>query len=833
MLIETFVDITNLKRAEEALAASELRFRTIIDRSPVPLALVDGQQNITYVNTAFTTVFGYERDDVPTMNVWTQKSNPDGECRKVMSVADPEGQDQARSTPIETRIRCQNGSYRTVLASSTSLGASMSGATLVTLYDITQNRNLSERLKTIFEMASDGIHIVDATGNVRECSQSFARMLGYGLEEIAHLNVIDWDTNLSSETCSSQLRALIEKPTTFEAKHRRKDGSVLDVEINARGLELDGSWFVYASSRDISDRKNHEKTLRLAQLQLEKSAARSAELATSALEASKAKSQFLANMSHEIRTPINGVIGMTSLLLDTELDPDQRRYAETVRMCSESLLTLINDILDFSKIEAGKLELEPLDFDLVALLDEFMSILTIRAQEKSLDLHSTVGPGVPRLLRGDPGRLRQIFINLGGNAIKFTNKGEVAVIVELAVSPKMANQGSVPTLLRFSIRDTGIGVPCNKLDTLFDKFTQADASTTRRYGGTGLGLAISKQLAELMGGTIGVTSEEGKGSVFWFTARFEAALALSPNATTRDNDSPSASNASAAPNTNGGVLPNFDGCKLRILLAEDNIVNQQVALGILRRLGLKADTVANGFEVLNAYELAAYDLILMDVQMPEMDGLAATRALRQAEQGTERRAVVVAMTAHAMQGDAEKCLGAGMDDYIAKPVNPSTLAKLLGKWIGRLTSSPAALVVERNCDTNTDATASECRVFDEAAMISRVGDDRDFARLVLGTFLKDLPTQLDAITAYVDAGDAGGTERQAHTIKGASATVCGETLRDLAQTLEVLAKLGDLSSVRARLEELQQCFEKLKNAMLGSSLLRSELNVLAVRDECH
>ena len=445
--------------------------------------------------------------------------------------------------------------------------------------------------------------------------------------------------------------------------------------------------FLLGISEDITERKRAEEELRAINRFLEEATTRANEMAAKAELASMAKSEFLANMSHEIRTPMNGVIGMTGLLLDTELDEEQRRYAETVRASGEALLTIINDILDFSKIEAGKLDLESLDFDLLSLLDDFAASLAPGIQEKGLKLLCAADPAVPTRLRGDPGRLRQILTNVAGNAVKFTHAGEVAVRVSLLES----NEDDV--LLRFSVSDTGIGIPNGKIGLLFDKFSQVDTSTTRNYGGTGLGLAISKQLAELMGGEIGVQSEEGKGSEFWFTARLglRAAGASSSDlppgglrgvCATVVGDTATSREILTRRYTAGEGPKLFADRTARILLAEDNAINQRVALGILKRLGLSADTVASGAEAITALETRPYDLVLMDVQMPEMDGFEATRRIRNPHSAVPNHQIpVIAMTAHTMTGDRERCVEAGMDDYVSKPVTPQALAEVLEKWL--------------------------------------------------------------------------------------------------------------------------------------------------------
>ncbi|MCX6673279.1 MAG: ATP-binding protein, partial [Methanothrix sp.] len=433
--------------------------------------------------------------------------------------------------------------------------------------------------------------------------------------------------------------------------------------------DISGNKFIVGIIRDITERKWAEEELQKTNRQLEQSIAKANELAGLAGKANAAKSEFLANMSHEIRTPLNGVIGMTGLLLDTDLNSEQEEYAQTIHSSGEALLALINDILDFSKIEARKLVMEMRDFDLAGVLKYTTDLLARSAQEKGLQLSCQLEPRVPMWLRGDAGRLRQILANLGDNAVKFTNRGRIVI----GVSVEREEEKNIT--LRFSVSDTGIGIPASRLAALFTPFTQADGSTTRKYGGTGLGLAISKQLAQMMNGNIGAQSVEGVGSTFWFTARFEKiASSLELNASPGEGQvMPTATGPKNAPSLPGVV---------RILLAEDNPVNQKVALAMLKKLGCRTDVVANGLEAVKALQTAFYDLVLMDCQMPEMDGFEATRAVRQKESAAKSPSIpIIAMTASAMQADREKCLQAGMSDFIAKPVQPGELAEMLARWL--------------------------------------------------------------------------------------------------------------------------------------------------------
>ncbi len=612
-------------------------------------------------------------------------------------------------------------------------------------------------LNQVWESSADALRLTDEDGVIIRVNRSFCRLAGRSRDDVVGRHYLELYRPEQRDLIQSLYERAVasrEKLSLPDQRVEFADGSSGWFEISYSLVENPGHPpQVLSVMRDIGARK----------------------LAEAAQVASVAKSEFLANISHEIRTPLNGIIGMTDLALETELTPNQREYLSVAKSSAESLLTLVNDVLDYSRVEAGRLDLEPVEFELRTTLEEALKPMALFAASKKLNFSSTIAPEVPERVTGDPIRLRQVLTNLTGNAIKFTPAGFVRVN---AVLEKTDGDSAV---IRITVADSGIGIPLEKHVSIFEPFTQADSSTSRRYGGTGLGLSIALRLVELMGGRIWLTSEPGHGSTFHFTVRVRMAAGAGAVAV-------------AEP------LP-----PLRVLVVEDNAVNRRLILRRLESAGHTVELAPTGGAALEALTRRDFDIVLMDVQMPEMDGLETTRRIRERERGTSRHQPIIAVTAQNSARDRERCLSCGTDGYITKPFHDSDLMKVIHSVLRNPASDPA----EAGSGSGTPARPA----LNLSSALDRTGGDEELLRELAVIFMDDYPRQLRLIEEAIAAGDWKTAEREAHGLKGAVANFGADDAVEAARTLEFAARDGRYSEAGALLTRLKEQLVRVRTEL--------------------
>jgi len=788
------------EEAERALRESEGRLRLLLDSAAEAIFGIDLEGRCTFCNPSCLRMLGYRHaDELIGKNIhdMIHYRHADGspfpveQCRIFQTFrAGVEAHEEE-----ELFWRADGTSFLVEYWSHPQFREDKVVGAVVTFVDITQRVEVHEKLLKLskaVENSPASVVITDLNGTIEYVNPKFTEVTGYTAAEAIGQNPRILKSGAFSRKVYERLWQTILSGEVWEGEfhNRKKNGESYFEAATISPIRDEKGKVAYfvAVKEDVTERKRTEQELKKSKAAAE--------------AANHAKGEFLANMSHEIRTPMNAIIDFSHLCLQSGLPPVQRDYLEKVYRSANSLLGIINDILDFSKLEAGKMEVEKIPFQLDTVLRSVADIVGIRAAEKGLALRFDSDPGIPRTLVGDPLRLGQVLNNLAGNAVKFTEAGEI----EIRVGIESRDAGHF--VLGFVVRDTGIGLTAEQIGRLFQSFSQADASTTRKYGGTGLGLAISRSFVELMGGTMWVESTPGKGSVFAFNLPF-----TSPHAEL----AAAAGTAEAAPSH-----ASLSG--LRVLLAEDNEFNQQLATALLTRAGVEVTSAHDGIEAVQAVRQQAFDAVLMDVQMPNMDGLEATHAIR--KEAVFAGLPIIAMTANVMAGDRERCLAAGMNDYLAKPIRHDVLYATLARWTGR-----QAPPVEPRAVGRQRRVSGEFPGLDPERAIAGMGGE-DTYLTVLEKFVPNQGRAVQAIREALDAGDSGTAERLAHTLKGIAATIGALPLSNLARQLEEAIRDGRSAEYPQRIAdadaELAQAVGSAQAYLRASAAVASETPLLDV-----
>lgn len=795
---------------------SELKFRSVTESAHDSIICANADGNIVYWNNASERMFGFTSSEVMGKPLTilmperyrerhTQGISKERQIntKKMSRTVELHGlRKNGEEFPIELSLASWvtgDGTYYTGIIRDT------------TLRKVAESELLS--VKEALENMQMGVTITDINRKIVYTNPADAKMHGYEVSELIGQTVSLFAPPESwSPLSEDQLKTMSARQR--ESINIRKDGSRFPVYLMSNAVfdENGKPIAIVTSCEDITARKESEADLRksreqfrLAQEQLKKINTeleqrvqeRTAELEKAkevALKIAREKSQFLAIMSHEIRTPINGVIGMLDLLLDSPLSKEQREISTIAKNSSNTLLGILSDILDFSKIEAGKLELELTNFEVTSVVENTADILSQQAKAKNLSLVTEIAPDFPRYLVGDVGRITQVLLNLANNAVKFTETGEVRIKASVVQNDQQT------VTAQFEVIDDGIGLSKESLENIFHAFVQADTSTTRKYGGTGLGLYISRMLVECMGGSIHAESQLGKGSRFYFALPLKISSGLTPEQV----------------KSKTVVLPLVPESKkiLPILIAEDNSVNREVAQRLLKKLGFKCRTVANGQEAVDAVSTRSYSLILMDCQMPEMDGYTATQRIRELSSQKGKHIPIVAMTANASTEDREKCLKAGMDDYISKPVDLHTLAMRLSHWMDKESlaeseGSEGESVPKSNSENSPLIDRSAWEKLDSLKM----EDLPDLFTDVVRLFLEESPKRLKAIQQAVSNKDFPIIKHQAHTLKSSCATLGAHSLAKICIELEAESSVGSIQRVRELVNEFERIFGDVRQVL--------------------